>query len=65
MSGCYELQARARLQRLHLKAAEDAQVVATDESKTFLNGIASDPWITTPDEAQAISSYLASHFGGE
>jgi tripartite-type tricarboxylate transporter receptor subunit TctC len=29
------------------------QVVATDETKKFLNGIASDPWITTPDEAQA------------
>ena len=30
-----------------------SQVVATEESKKFLNGIASDPWIATPDEAQA------------
>ena len=29
------------------------QVVAMDETKTFLNGFGSDPWISTPDEAQA------------
>jgi tripartite-type tricarboxylate transporter receptor subunit TctC len=29
------------------------QVVATDETRTFLAGIASDPWVSTPDEAQA------------
>lgn len=29
------------------------QVVASDDAKTFLNGIASDPWLTKPDEAQA------------
>jgi tripartite-type tricarboxylate transporter receptor subunit TctC len=30
-----------------------SQVVATDEAKTFLAGIASDPWVSKPDEAQA------------
>jgi tripartite-type tricarboxylate transporter receptor subunit TctC len=30
-----------------------SEVVRTEESKKFLNGIASDPWIATPDEAQA------------
>jgi tripartite-type tricarboxylate transporter receptor subunit TctC len=30
-----------------------SQVVVTEESKKFLNGIASDPWVSTPDEAQA------------
>ncbi len=30
-----------------------SQVVASEETKTFLNGIASDPWVSTPDEAQA------------
>jgi tripartite-type tricarboxylate transporter receptor subunit TctC len=29
------------------------QVVATDETRTFLANIASDPWVSTPDEAQA------------
>jgi tripartite-type tricarboxylate transporter receptor subunit TctC len=29
------------------------QVTATPEAKEFLNSIASDPWVTTPDEAQA------------
>jgi tripartite-type tricarboxylate transporter receptor subunit TctC len=29
------------------------QVVATEETKTFLASIASDPWISKPDEAQA------------
>jgi tripartite-type tricarboxylate transporter receptor subunit TctC len=29
------------------------QVVVTDETRTFLAGIASDPWVSTPDEAQA------------
>jgi tripartite-type tricarboxylate transporter receptor subunit TctC len=30
-----------------------SQVVASEETKAFLNGIASDPWVSTPDEAQA------------
>jgi tripartite-type tricarboxylate transporter receptor subunit TctC len=30
-----------------------SQVVATEETKQFLNGIASDPWISKPEEAQA------------
>ncbi len=30
-----------------------SQVVGTEETKKFLNGIASDPWIAKPDEAQA------------
>jgi tripartite-type tricarboxylate transporter receptor subunit TctC len=30
-----------------------SQVVATDEARTFLAGVASDPWVTTPDEGQA------------
>ena len=30
-----------------------SQVVATEETKKFLNGIASDPWIAKPEEAQA------------
>ena len=29
------------------------QVTATDDAKKFLNNAASDPWLTTPDEAQA------------
>ena len=29
------------------------QVTSTDDAKKFLNGIASDPWMLTPDEAQA------------
>ena len=29
------------------------QVVGAQETKTFLNGIASDPWVSTPNEAQA------------
>ncbi len=29
------------------------QVVGAQDTKTFLNGIASDPWVTTPNEAQA------------
>jgi len=29
------------------------QVTATDDAKKFLNSAASDPWLTTPDEAQA------------
>jgi tripartite-type tricarboxylate transporter receptor subunit TctC len=29
------------------------QVVANAETKAFLNSIASDPWVTKPDEAQA------------
>jgi len=29
------------------------QVVGSAETKAFLNSIASDPWVTTPDEAQA------------
>jgi len=28
------------------------QVTATEDAKKFLNNVASDPWITTPDEAQ-------------
>ena len=31
-----------------------SQVVATDETKVFLNRVASDPFISTPDEAQAL-----------
>jgi tripartite-type tricarboxylate transporter receptor subunit TctC len=30
-----------------------SQVVASDETKKFLNGIASDPWVSTPEEAHA------------
>jgi tripartite-type tricarboxylate transporter receptor subunit TctC len=30
-----------------------SQVVGTEETRKFLNGIASDPWIAKPDEAQA------------
>ena len=30
-----------------------SQVVASEEAKTFLNGIASDPWVSRPDDAQA------------
>jgi tripartite-type tricarboxylate transporter receptor subunit TctC len=30
-----------------------SQVVASEESKKFLNGIASDPWVSTPDEGHA------------
>jgi tripartite-type tricarboxylate transporter receptor subunit TctC len=30
-----------------------SEVVQTPETKTFLNGIASDPWVTTPEEGQA------------
>jgi tripartite-type tricarboxylate transporter receptor subunit TctC len=30
-----------------------SQVVASEETKKFLNGIASDPWVSTPDEAHA------------
>jgi tripartite-type tricarboxylate transporter receptor subunit TctC len=30
------------------------QVTATEETKKFLNGFASDPWIVKPEEAQAI-----------
>jgi tripartite-type tricarboxylate transporter receptor subunit TctC len=30
-----------------------SQVVATEETKKFLNGIASDPWVSKPDEGQA------------
>jgi tripartite-type tricarboxylate transporter receptor subunit TctC len=30
-----------------------SQVVATDDAKKFLNGIASDPWVSKPDEGQA------------
>jgi tripartite-type tricarboxylate transporter receptor subunit TctC len=30
-----------------------SRVVASEEAKTFLNGIASDPWVSTPDDAQA------------
>jgi tripartite-type tricarboxylate transporter receptor subunit TctC len=30
-----------------------SEVVQTPETKTFLNGIASDPWVTKPDEGQA------------
>jgi len=30
-----------------------SQVVASDDARTFLNGVASDPWISTPDAAQA------------
>jgi tripartite-type tricarboxylate transporter receptor subunit TctC len=29
------------------------QVIATDESKAFLNKFGGDPWVATPDEAQA------------
>jgi tripartite-type tricarboxylate transporter receptor subunit TctC len=29
------------------------EIVATDETKKFLNTFASDPWVSTPDEAQA------------
>ena len=29
------------------------QVVSQEDTKKFLNGFGSDPWITTPDEAQA------------
>ena len=29
------------------------QVVASEETRKFLNGIASDPWVSKPDEAQA------------
>lgn len=29
------------------------QIVGSDETKVFLNNIASDPWVTKPDEAQA------------
>jgi len=29
------------------------QVTATEDAKKFLNSAASDPWLTTPDEAQA------------
>ncbi len=31
-----------------------SQIVATDETKAFLNRIASDPFISTPDQAQAL-----------
>jgi tripartite-type tricarboxylate transporter receptor subunit TctC len=31
-----------------------SQVVATDETRAFLNRVASDPFISTPDEAQAL-----------
>jgi tripartite-type tricarboxylate transporter receptor subunit TctC len=31
-----------------------SQVVKTDETKAFLNRIASDPFVSTPDEAQAL-----------
>ncbi len=30
-----------------------SEVVASPETKAFLNNLASDPWISTPDEAQA------------
>ena len=30
-----------------------SQVVATEETKKFLNGIASDPWVSKPEEGQA------------
>jgi len=30
-----------------------SQIVASDEGKAFLNNIASDPWVNTPDQAQA------------
>jgi tripartite-type tricarboxylate transporter receptor subunit TctC len=30
-----------------------SSIVASDEGKTFLAGIASDPWVSSPDEAQA------------
>jgi tripartite-type tricarboxylate transporter receptor subunit TctC len=30
-----------------------SQVVASEDAKKFLNGIASDPWVSKPDEAQA------------
>jgi tripartite-type tricarboxylate transporter receptor subunit TctC len=30
-----------------------SQVVRTEESKKFLNGIASDPWASSPQEGQA------------
>jgi tripartite-type tricarboxylate transporter receptor subunit TctC len=29
------------------------QVTVTDDARKFLNNVASDPWITTPDEAQS------------
>ena len=29
------------------------QVIATEESKAFLNKFGGDPWVATPDEAQA------------
>ena len=28
-------------------------MVASEETRKFLNGIASDPWVSKPDEAQA------------
>lgn len=30
-----------------------SEIVASDESRKFLNGLASDPWISAPDQAQA------------
>jgi tripartite-type tricarboxylate transporter receptor subunit TctC len=33
--------------------ASVSQIVASEDGKVFLNGIASDPWVSTPDEAQA------------
>jgi tripartite-type tricarboxylate transporter receptor subunit TctC len=30
-----------------------SEVVKTEDSKKFLNGIASDPWVSTPEQGQA------------
>jgi tripartite-type tricarboxylate transporter receptor subunit TctC len=40
----------AIIDKLH---AEFSKIVASEDGKTFLNTIASDPWTLTPEEAQA------------
>ena len=35
------------------KVIAEFQVIATDEAKTFLNSFGGDPWVATPEEAQA------------
>ena len=41
-----------------------SQVVASDEGKAFLNSIASDPWVSKPDEAQAYLREQIKDWGG-
>jgi tripartite-type tricarboxylate transporter receptor subunit TctC len=40
------------------------QVTGSEDAKKFLSGVASDPWVTTPDQGQAYLNEQIKDWGG-